>query len=199
MTHRYQAQLTGLRRLLALDPEYIKSFAATPAGFWQAFWLLPLSMAARLVGDLLLAFSPPSPDDTPLALSSFLKQLALENLATIILWALYPLLVVYLSRSFGVGKNYFRYMVPYLWFTALLPVTVLPCDLLAWAGLLPGGQALAIEIFVYIIGAGYMWFLAWKGLLVGGWTAAGLVLLNIAVTGVVSSAALKLNTIALPF
>lgn len=164
--------LQGLKALVHFDPQGFLFFEASRRGFWRSFlaallclpiWCLSLYQPAAAL------------DDTKLA-----HYLLAQMIAYVIAWLAYPLLVVRVADIFGVWQYYYRYMVAYNWFRAVLQLIWLPLlvfDLLP--GSLTPGMTMSFWLMAQIAEMAYDWFLARHGLKLETGTAVALVLIDV--------------------
>jgi hypothetical protein len=156
--------LQGLRLLCHFDGRGFVFFDASRRGFWRSFlaalWCLPVWALAQY---------------EQLQHVAAVHSLAVQAIAYVVAWLAYPLLMVRVADHFGVWGNYYRYMVTYNWFRAVLQLIWLPLLLL---NLLPGPQPEGmVGLFFLLVQAvelTYDWFLARFGLQVAATTAAAL-------------------------
>ena len=164
--------LQGLRLLTHFEERGFLFFDASRKGFWRSFfaalWCLPIWCLAQYEQILNLK------DE---AVEHFLT---VQIIAYAVSWLAYPLLVLQIADWFGVWPNYYRYMVAYNWFRAVLQLVWLPLLLL---NLVPSAQAPGmITLFVLIVQGvelSYDWFLARRGLGVHAGTAAALAFIDL--------------------
>jgi hypothetical protein len=163
--------LQGLRQLCHFDERGFLFFDASRKGFWRSFaaalWCLPIWSLAQYeqMANLDAAKVP--------------HFLMVQGVAYVIAWLAYPLLMVRLSDVFGVWPNYYRYMVGYNWFRAVLQLIWLPLLLL---NLFPDAQAPGMITLFFLVVQGvelsYDWFLARHGLGVQPGTAFALAFID---------------------
>jgi hypothetical protein len=147
-------------RLLAHDQAAYAEFNVSVQGFWRSF-LAIIPMAAMLYpmtissARIACEIDPKTNDGIP--------EFAAAYLTLAIAWAVWPLAAAALSRLFGAGQHYARYVVAYNWASVpLFAVNAIPHVLY---GL--GGSAFAAgALFVFLIGvyAYYSWYIARTGL-----------------------------------
>ena len=163
--------LQGLRQLSQFDEGGFLFFDASRKGFWRSFsaalWCLPIWFLAQYEQIVGL-------DDAKVT-----HFLMVQGVAYIIAWLAYPLLLVRVADIFGAWPNYYRYMVAYNWFRAVLQLIWLPLLLL---NLWPEAQAPGMLTLFFLIVQGvelaYDWFLARRGLGVQAGTAAALAFID---------------------
>jgi hypothetical protein len=172
---RFAQALHGLRLLLTLEPGGLSYFEKTYSGFLRSFF--PALVLAPLQIIHVVAFYMAA-DPTPgLAVS-----VIVETLAYVLTWALFPFVMLYVTRSLGKDDLYFTYMVPYNWFQLLVGMVVLPLTLLVDFGGLGGEAASVFNFMILGLFLFYGTFLARTALDVTTLTAFGIVMMDILVS-----------------
>lgn len=135
--------LIGAWRLLLRDPDALRYFDTSPAGFWRSFNLAILLAPGQAIlvslhlGDL----------GAPLDLRTILLEAGFYAID----WLLFPLLMVDIAarlqrshryRAYIVAGNYANAIGMLAWLAALALATVLP---VAW------GQALQLAVFILLV------------------------------------------------
>jgi hypothetical protein len=177
--------LQGLRHLAHFDERGFLFFDASRRGFWRSFlaalWCLPIWALAQY---------EQIHRHQDVAVAHFL---GIQAVAYVVAWLAYPLLMVRLSDVFGVWPNYYRYMVAYNWFRAMLQLIWLPLLLLE---LVPSAQAPGMVSLFFLIVQGvelsYDWFLARRGLGVPAGTAAALAFIDFLLGLLIDQAAMAI-------
>ena len=164
--------LYGAYRLARFDAGGLAYFDATPGGFWKSFFaaviVLPLYLlllAVRLQGDL--------PEGTPA------RFLAIELIAYVIGWVIYPLVMATVARLIDRERHYVRYIVAYNWASVWQNILYLPVAILSVAGLLADGAAGFIALAALVAVLVYAWFVARIALALPGLHAVPLVALDV--------------------
>jgi hypothetical protein len=164
--------LYGAYRLARFDAGGLTFLDATPGGFWKSFFaaaiVLPLYLlllAVRLQSDL--------PEGTPA------RFLAIELIAYVIGWVIYPLVMATVARLIDRERHYVRYIVAYNWASVWQNVLYLPVAILSVAGLLSGGIGSFIALAALTAVLVYAWFVARTALGLPGLHAVPLVALDI--------------------
>lgn len=170
------AALYGAARLTRLQPDAFRWFDASLAGFWRSF------TAAVLVAPLYLIAQVIEGPATAAPLRAFL----LGVIAYVIAWVAYPLAMVSVLRMIDRERWYFRYMVAYNWFQVPKELLFFLLSLLYLMGGLPreGMQFLALLAVAGVLF--YFWYIAKTALDTDGYTAAGLVLIDLTLSLIVS-------------
>lgn len=172
-TAEIAAGLTGAFRLARRDPTGMDCFDASPRGFWRSFW------AAALVAPLFILMDVLSGG---LGSDTGPRQLAVKVIGYVVDWTLFPVVMITIADTLGKWPQYMRYIVAYNW-SAVVQLTVLtPAAVLAVAapshGTLLLAQAITIVLLVYRA------YVAHVALAVNMGTAAGIVLLDVLLAGV---------------
>ncbi len=164
--------LYGAYRLARFDAGGLTYFDATPGGFWRSFFaaiiVLPLYLlllAVRLQSGL--------PEGTPA------RFLAIELIAYVIGWVIYPLVMATVTRVIDRKRHYIRYVVAYNWASVWQNVLYLPVAILSVTGLLAGSVANFIALAALAAVLVYAWFVARTALALPGLHAVPLVALDI--------------------
>jgi hypothetical protein len=172
--------ISGAFRLAFLHGDGMAFFNRTPEGFWRSFF------AAALVAPGYLAIALLQPDTK--GFPPF-HDAAVGALAYVIGWVAFPLAVFPVVRLLGREDRYIGYIVAYNW--ASVPQMLLfAAAALAEYGLSPGAagtQFLGLAAFFAVLA--YYWFIARTALAIDGFAAAGLVILDLAVTMIISAVA----------
>lgn len=173
--------LYGACRLARFDANGLAHFDATVDGFWRSF------VAAVLVAPMyawLLAqrFQPDEIGDP-------LRFRLVEALAYVISWVVYPLLMVTVTRLLDREGRFLVYAVAYNWSLVIQHALFTPVVAISAFGLLPPGVAalMSVAVFGYILA--YIWFIAVSALRIAAMTAAGIVIIDLLLSVIVSEVA----------
>ena len=172
----------GAWRLACLDPQAMQLFNRTPEGFWRSFF------AAVLVAPLhsaLLSLGY-SKINTDVDGSRFV---AAEAIAYVMSWVAFPLLMAMVARALDRAPHYIGYVVAYNWAMVLQHLVYVPLLLLSASAVLPADVSTFLILIVFVLVLGYVWFIARVALDITGWSAAGIVVLDLLLTFVISGAA----------
>ena len=161
----------GAYRLARFDAGGATHFNNTAEGFWRSFYAAVI--VAPLYGIFLVTRYATEDVTTPAA-----RFVAVEIIAYVVSWVLYPVLMASLARYLDRENRYMDYIIAYNWAGLLQNALFLPVVMLQ---LVSGPATEAIEIFSlialgYILA--YVWFVARTVLRVPALTAAGLVILD---------------------
>jgi uncharacterized membrane protein YhaH (DUF805 family) len=175
--------LVGTLRLVRRSPDALAWFNATLPGFWRSF-----SVAAMVAPLYVLAtiFWP----DAPSAVHADpLRLFLLKAIAYVIGWVAYPLAMVTVLRLIDRDRHYFRYMVAYNWLQLPKEAAYFLVAALYAVGLMPEKAAEFLSLLVFAATLYYFWYLAKSALETDGYTAAGLVLMDLTVSLLISGVA----------
>lgn len=174
--------LYGAYRLARMDAGGMAFFDATVDGFWKSFFAAVLVapfylvlMFVRMAGGGVEASVP--------------RYLAVEAIAYVISWVIFPLVMVTLVRLFDREDRYLGFIVAYNWAAALQYGIYMPVAILTVGGVLlqPLGDIIAFGVLIAIML--YSWFVTRVALRVPGMLAALLVALDLILSLFVSAAA----------
>ncbi|MGE5506110.1 MAG: hypothetical protein ACM31L_16940 [Actinomycetota bacterium] len=175
-TSHIAAGVYGAWRLARRDPSGLAWIDGSVQGFWTSFW------AAALVapGFFALQALAGSFDD------GLARPLLVQLIGYVIGWTAFPLAMAHISEGLGKWGNYTRYIAAYNWSAvvqmgAFLPVAVL-------AHLFPGSGTAMLDMSVTVVLLVYQAYVAHVALGVGPGTAAGIVVLDVLMGGLVQMA-----------
>ena len=172
-TAEIAAGITGAVRLARRDPTGMDCFDTSPRGFWRSFW------AAALVAPLFILVDVLSGG---LGADTGPRQLAVKLIGYVIDWTLFPVVMITIADSLGKWPQYMRYIVAYNW-SAVVQLTVLtPAAVLAVTAPSHGTMLLAQVVTIALLI--YRAYVAHVALAVNLGTAAGIVLLDVLLAGV---------------
>jgi len=166
----------GAFRLARRDPGGLSWFDSSITGYWRSFWAAVVVAPAFLVLDLITG---------GFGENAGARQFAIQLIAYVIDWTAFPLVMVLIADSLGKWPNYLRYIVAYNWsavvqMSVLLPVAVL-------AVLFPSPATMLLAQVVTIILLIYRTYVAHVALEVGFGTAAGIVLMDVLLAGMLKA------------
>ena len=170
-TNHILAALTGALHLARFDADGTKYFEPTLQGFWRSFW------AAGLVGPFFLLLLLMK--HTQLSGDTLVHHIAIQSLAYVIAWVLFPLVMVSLTQQFNCTKNYIPFIISYNWCCAIQNGVYLPIAILGYAGMLSAGlgNLLALSAITWVLV--YTFFIVNTVLNVSRITAFGIVVLDV--------------------
>ena len=173
VTHLTTA-LYGAYRLARADRGGMKYFDSTLDGFWLSFF------AAALVAPfffllILIKFKTDGVD------AAAFRYFSIESIAYTIGWILFPLIVYYLVQALEREERYFGFIVAYNWASVIQNSVYLPFAILFELGVIEGGSAELINLFLLCLVLTYTWFVAKTALEVNGFVASGIIVLDVGV------------------
>lgn len=166
------AGITGAFRLARRDPGGMIWFDATPRGFWRSFWAAVLVAPCFLIVDMLSG---------GLNADTSLRALAIKVIGYVIDWVAFPVVMITVVDSLGKWPAYMRYIVAYNWSAVVQMSLLTPIALLAVAAPSPATMLLAQVVTIILLV--YRAYVAHVALAVGFGTAAGIVLLDVLLAG----------------
>lgn len=166
------AGVTGAFRLARRDPRGLDCLDASPHGFWQSFWAAALVAPAFILIDLLAG---------TLNADTGLRGIAVRVIGYVIDWTLFPVVMITIADSLGKWPLYTRYIVAYNWSAVVQMAVLLPVAALAVSA--PSHATMLIAQAVTIVLLVYRAYVAHVALAVGFGTAAGVVLLDVLLAG----------------
>lgn len=167
----YGAWLLARRR-----PEGLNWLDASIDGFWRSFWAAVLVAPAFLVLELITGGFGKDPG---------VRAIAVKLIAYVIDWVAFPLLMAFIADSLGKGAGYLRYIVAYNWSAVVQMAVLLPAAVLAV--LAPSGATVMLVQGVFIVLLVYRAYVAHVALEVGIGTAAGIVLMDVLLSGLTNA------------
>jgi hypothetical protein len=177
--------LRGAWRVFRYDRGGLEHFANTLDSFWQSFWCAVFVAPLWALGLFLRttrAAEPattPSPDDVDRLSAALPRIAAVETIAYVMAWIVFPLAMAYLVRLLDREDRYFGYFTAYNWAIApQVALTVIAGALLS-TGLFPGALGMAIDLAAMGYGFGVLWFLARNALDLPPGTAALIVAIDV--------------------
>jgi hypothetical protein len=173
--------LYGAVRLARFKADGLGYFDATVDGFWRSFFAAVL-VAPMYAWLLAHRYGAAAPDDP-------LRFQLIEAVAYVLSWVAYPLLMVTVTRLLGRWDRFLVYAVAYNWSLVIQHAVFLPVAAIGTFGLLPAdaAQVVALAGFGYILA--YIWFIASSALAVTPLTAAGIVVIDIVLSLIISEVA----------
>ena len=164
--------LYGAYRLARADTGGMSYLNTSLEGFWQSFF------AAVLVAPLffLLLIIRFNVSDIG---ASVLRFFALEGIAYVIGWILFPLVVFYLAQVLERERQYCGFIVAYNWASVLQNAIYLPFAILFELGMVGGSSAELVNLTLLCLVLAYTWFVTKTALNVAGIVACGVVILDV--------------------
>jgi hypothetical protein len=173
--------LRGAWMLARRQPAGVGLFDASPDGYWKSFWAAAFVAPAFIILDWLAG----NFDEAGWAV--FL----VKSIAYVIDWTAFPLVMVYISDSLGRWPAYTRYIVAYNWSAVVQIAVLFPAALLAI--LIPSGPTAMLAQMLSLIMLIYRAYVAHVALNVALPTAAGIVLMDVLLGGLLKTVAERLG------
>ena len=169
-------------RLAQFDARALGYFDASPAGVFRSFFaaalvapFYALTLATRF------AATADGVDPVRFALS--------EGIAYVLSWVAFPLMMADIAQAVDRPGRLYLYITAYNWSLVVQNALILPLAVLVTTGIIPVdlGQLLWLGAIAAIIV--YLWFIARSALEISGIMAAGIVVLDIIVSLIISAIA----------
>lgn len=174
--------LYGAFRLARMDERGLSFFDVSVTGFWRSFYAALL--VAPLYALLLLVRYV-----TGFERTSAVRYVLIEFTAYAISWLAFPVAMDPIAGYLGRPERYVRYIVAYNWAAVLQNAVYLPITIFGLTGALPQGAAGALAMIALVLIFVYTWFITRAALAVPGSTAAGIVILDLLLSMVISASA----------
>lgn len=172
-------------RLARFDAQALGYFDASLAGVFRSFFAAVL-MAPFYALTLATRFAATADAADPLrfALS--------EGIAYVLSWVAFPLMMVDIAQAVDRPGRLYLYICAYNWSLVVQNALILPLAILVTTGIIPVdlGQPLWLAAIAAIMV--YTWFIARSALEISGLMAAGIVVLDIIVSLIISAIAGRL-------
>lgn len=163
--------LYGVGLLYKFDARAWDFFEKSPQGFWGAY-IVAVILSPLQLAHALLTFDPAK---ETMGRAVFT---VVELLSYVILWTLFPFVMMYISGLLGRSKRYFWYMVPYIWMQLPIGLVLYSVQLLGDFAILPLGVVGIVNPLVLVTFAVYGTYVAGLGMQITTGTAVGLVVLD---------------------
>ena len=173
--------LYGAWRLARFDVNGMTYFDRSLEGFWRSF---RVALLAAPLTALLIALDL----STRKTGAGWFRILAGESIAYVIGWVAFPLLAFYLTEAIGRRAQYLGFIVAYNWSALIQLAIFLPAAAIAHAGILSTGLAQVLVAGAEAAVLIYEWFVARTALNLSSLGAAGIVLIDVILSFVISDA-----------
>ncbi len=165
-------------RLVCMDEGGLDDLDLSSDGFWNSFAAIilvaPLYLYSSAAGARLA--TPPQPE------RHWFSALAL----LVLLWVMWPWVMVTVARIIGRQQHYVRYIVAYNWSSVYVIAALVPVLLLQQAGILDAVIAALVSFCIIVWSLYYRWFVAKIALEVPTMAAVTLVFADLAMSIMVS-------------
>ncbi|HEY4136124.1 MAG TPA: hypothetical protein VGO34_13020 [Alphaproteobacteria bacterium] len=143
------AGIYGAWRLAHFDPQGLRYFDSSDAGFWRSFWAAVIAAPAyALVVALNLGDGDP-----PVNLA---RLVLIEGIAYVMGWTAFPLAMAGVAQKLGRGHHFTRYIVACNWCGVIEMTAFLPA--VAIGAAIPGLSILPALVALALFG--YQWYVA---------------------------------------
>ncbi|MEQ9143136.1 MAG: hypothetical protein RLO08_02145 [Parvibaculaceae bacterium] len=150
--------LVGAWKIARRDPSAMQAFDFSADAFWRSFaafifavpfYLVFITAEWRMIGDAGIEIVTTLPAYTLIELLSYAAY-----------WALYPLTMVFICRSFGLTATYAPYIIVYNWSSILVAVLMAPPYVLYSLGLASSETAALLVFVAFVTALLYRWQIA---------------------------------------
>jgi hypothetical protein len=174
--------LYGAWRLARLDPDGMRYFDQSIAGFWRSFRVAVLVAPLWIV---ILAVNLPQMHGEV----DWLRIVTAETIGYVIAWVAYPLAAFFLTRFVDRQQDYLGFIVALNWASVIQLAVQTPAHVIASTALLPVGMGDVIVWGTELAALAYEWFLTRTALRLSGFGAFGFVVLDYLIGSVVQQVA----------
>lgn len=172
----------GAWRLAHFDARGLAYFDTSERGFWRSFLAAALiAPFYAVLAGLMFTESQPLPSPVRFAIA--------EALYFAVSWLAYPVVIYELTARLGCRDRFIPYIVAYNWAAVLQNALFLPIKILAVAGIWSPTVSGLVELAALAAVVAYMWFIARSALGIKPALAAGLVVLDLALSIIIRSIA----------
>ncbi len=178
----------GAWRLARLDPAGMLLFDLTIEGFWRSFFAAVV-VAPFYFATIAIRFAAEMEDAADAGLVPYLVvKLGAYGVG----WILYPVVMIGVARLMGLSARYVPFIIAYNWSAVIQMAVFFPLALIEAGGIASEGLFAVLAVVVSAAVLFYQWFVARVALQTNGLTAAGLVVLDVALAILVDRLALTL-------
>lgn len=168
--------VAGAYRLARRDPGGMAWFDDSPRGYWRSYWAAVVVAPAFLILDLITG---------GFGEEFGLRAAAVQAIAYVIDWTAFPLAMIFVADTLNKWPRYRRYIVAYNWSNLIQMALLLPLAAIAVA--FPSHPTLLLAQFAGIVMLVYRAYIAHVALQVGFGVAAGIVLIDVVLSGFLKS------------
>ncbi len=174
--------LYGALRLAFGDPNGLIFFNVSHLGFWRSF------TAAIIVAPIFIIFLNVrylmGENDV-----NIVRFILVHAIAYVIGWVAFPLLVSYVVALLNKSQNFIRFIIAINWASVPQNFIYLPFAILVEARLIQGDSSFAIGLLLLVLVFCYTWFITKSALEISSLIAAGIVILDLILSILISSIA----------
>jgi len=180
--HEIVTSLYGACRLARFDPNGMSYFDTSVEGVWRSFFAAVL-IAPFYAVLLAIRFPLDGGDIDPMQFT------LAEGVAYVMSWVAYPVVMVTLTQVMGCWERFPAYIAAYNWSMVLQNALFLPIGILGATGAISADAASFLWLVALVAVLVYIWFIARTALDLPPFTCAGIVILDIALSFLISAMA----------
>ena len=143
----------GFFLIIKFDERFIDHFENSEKAFWKSFYAAIVIAPVQLIYEWGLYVSS---DERP----GLIRTIPIGVLEYIILWTLFPLVMIYITKVINREEHYFKYIVSYNWFQMCISITIMPFIILSVFNFLPASISSLLETLVFLLFVFYNIFIA---------------------------------------
>jgi hypothetical protein len=174
--------LYGAWRLARFDPTAMAWFDRSAGSVERSFWAAVLAYP----GFLCLRALHVDIDPTQCTTLDIVQILLVETIGYVILWTLFPLIIVFFGRWLRREEQSLDFIMAYNWSQVLQTVVLLVAAGLVAGDFMPLTVAALFQLILFLALFAYEWFIARTALQASGLAATAIVLLDLVLTEGVS-------------
>jgi hypothetical protein len=171
--------LYGAWRLAHLDPDGMRYFDRSIAGFWRSFRVAVLVAPLWII---ILAVDLPQMHVE----GDWLRIVTAETIGYVIAWVAYPLAAFFLTRFVDRQQDYLGFIVALNWASVVQLAVQTPAHVIASTALLPAGMCDVLLWGADLAAIVYEWFITRTVLSLSGFGAIGFVVIDLLISSVVN-------------
>jgi hypothetical protein len=162
----------GAWRLACRDPLGLQLLDTSEAGFWRSFYAALIALPPyAIMTAFRLARDVPASEPA--------RLFAIESIAYVIGWTIFPLAAFYLTRMLGRAQHYTAYVVAYNWASVLQMALYLPVTMLSVGGVVSTGIGALLGLIAMGAIVSYQYYIARTVLDIEPMPAVGLVVTDL--------------------
>jgi hypothetical protein len=174
--------LYGAWRLAHFDPDGMRYFDRSIAGFWRSFQVALLGAPLWII---ILGVNL-----APMHIGGgWTRVVIAETIGYVIAWVAYPLAAFYLTRFLDRQQDYVGFIVALNWSQLLQLAILMPAHVIASTGLLSFDLNLILVLGVELACLVYEWFITRTALRLSGLGAVGFVVIDFVISNLANQLA----------
>jgi uncharacterized membrane protein len=174
--------LYGAWRLAHFDPDGMRYFDRSIAGFWRSFRVAVLVAPLWII---VLAVNFPQIHGE----ADWLRIVTAETIGYVIAWVAYPLAAFFLTRFVDRQQDYLGFIVALNWASVIQLAVQTPAHVIDSTSLLPGGTGIFLVWATELAALIYEWYITRTALRLSGFGAFGFVVLDYLIGSIVQQVA----------